>query len=206
VAWFPTCTCMGNSCVDTSLHLNPPTCARDSRTGRPTLYLCYNMAYHPRDQSMGTCQSKLGIVTGNPRVFQGYPYPYPPKTRTRAEGAGICGYGLRVWRVRRVRKPVRRVSWVSLFLHPFSTVSSEDPSPHQGHAIIDQPASSRSFVRHCHLHFVPPCAVANAAGIQHATTTTVATSSRHFVRVKHQCIPCASPPTRPPMPSSHLPL
>src|SRR5712691_13555563 len=51
----------------------------------------------------------LGIVTGNPRVFQGYPYPYPPKTRTRTHGTGFFGFGLRVRRVRRVRKPVRRV-------------------------------------------------------------------------------------------------
>ena len=44
----------------------------------------------------------VGIGTGNPRVFQGYPYPHPPKTRTRAQGAGFHGYGYRVLRVRRV--------------------------------------------------------------------------------------------------------
>ena len=53
--------------------------------------------------------SGLGIVTGNPRVFEGYPYPYPPKTRTRAQGKGFHGYGSRVLRVIRVKKPARRV-------------------------------------------------------------------------------------------------
>ena len=38
----------------------------------------------------------VGIITGNPGVFQGYPYPYPPKTHTRAEGTGIPRLGLRV--------------------------------------------------------------------------------------------------------------
>ena len=52
-----------------------------------------------------SCCLELGIVTGNPRVFEGYPYPYPPKTRTRAQGKGFHGYGSRVLRVIRVKKP-----------------------------------------------------------------------------------------------------
>ena len=51
----------------------------------------------------------LGIVTGNPGVFQGYPYPYPPKTRTRAQGTGFHGYGYGLPPGQRVRKPVQRV-------------------------------------------------------------------------------------------------
>jgi hypothetical protein len=41
-------------------------------------------------------ETYLGIVTGNPRVFEGHPYPYPPNTRTRTEGTGFCGLGSRV--------------------------------------------------------------------------------------------------------------
>ena len=35
----------------------------------------------------------LGIGTGNPGVFQGYPYPDPTKTRTRRQGKGFSGLG-----------------------------------------------------------------------------------------------------------------
>jgi hypothetical protein len=48
----------------------------------------------------------LGFAMGNPRVFEGYPYPCPPKTHTHAQGACFHGYGFRVLRVKRVRKPV----------------------------------------------------------------------------------------------------
>jgi hypothetical protein len=41
-------------------------------------------------------QGRVGIGTGYPRVFQGYPDPYPPNTLTRAEGEGICRLGSRV--------------------------------------------------------------------------------------------------------------
>jgi len=35
----------------------------------------------------------LGIVTGNPGVFQGYPDPDPVKTHTRSLGMGFTGSG-----------------------------------------------------------------------------------------------------------------
>jgi hypothetical protein len=34
-------------------------------------------------------QRRVGIITGNPGVFQGYPHPYPSKPT----GAGFRGYG-----------------------------------------------------------------------------------------------------------------
>ena len=36
---------------------------------------------------------QVGIVTGNPGVFQGYPDPGLVKTRTRPQGTGFTGYG-----------------------------------------------------------------------------------------------------------------
>src|ERR1700678_2420816 len=36
---------------------------------------------------------KLGIGTGNPGVFQGYPYPYPRKPLPMFKGTGFEGYG-----------------------------------------------------------------------------------------------------------------
>ena len=35
----------------------------------------------------------IGIVTGNPGVFQGYPYPYPDKPIPTNKGKGSCGFG-----------------------------------------------------------------------------------------------------------------
>ena len=40
--------------------------------------------------------SRVGIVTGNPGVFQGNPHPYPRKTAPAVTGRGFRGYGLRV--------------------------------------------------------------------------------------------------------------
>src|SRR5271155_5732832 len=37
--------------------------------------------------------SQLGIGTGNPGVFQGYPYPYPGKPVPVFQGTGFEGYG-----------------------------------------------------------------------------------------------------------------
>jgi hypothetical protein len=39
--------------------------------------------------------SPLGIVTGNPGVFQDYPDPYLVKTHTQRQGTGFTGYGYR---------------------------------------------------------------------------------------------------------------
>src|SRR5271168_4832056 len=36
---------------------------------------------------------ELGIGTGNPGVFQGYPYPYPGKPVPVFKGTGFEGYG-----------------------------------------------------------------------------------------------------------------
>jgi len=36
---------------------------------------------------------QLGIGTGNPGVFQGYPYPYPRKPVPVFKGTGCEGYG-----------------------------------------------------------------------------------------------------------------
>ena len=38
-------------------------------------------------------RSPLGIVRGNPGVFQSYPDPYPPKPVPLDEGRGFSGYG-----------------------------------------------------------------------------------------------------------------
>ena len=38
-------------------------------------------------------EKRIGIGTGNPGVFQGYPYPDPTKTRTRRQGKGFSGLG-----------------------------------------------------------------------------------------------------------------
>jgi hypothetical protein len=38
----------------------------------------------------------LGIGTGNPGVFPGYPYPYPSLPVPAHWGTGFCGYGSRV--------------------------------------------------------------------------------------------------------------
>jgi len=35
----------------------------------------------------------LGIITGNPGVFQGYPDPYPTKPVPTPKGKGYCGLG-----------------------------------------------------------------------------------------------------------------
>ena len=40
--------------------------------------------------------SQVGIVTGNPGVFQGNLHPYPRKTAPAVTGRGFRGYGLRV--------------------------------------------------------------------------------------------------------------
>ena len=40
----------------------------------------------------GLYMSQLGIVTGNPQVFQGYPDPDPVRTHTRPLGMGFAGY------------------------------------------------------------------------------------------------------------------
>ena len=37
--------------------------------------------------------SELGIVTGNPGVFQGYPYPYLRKPTPAPKGTGFDGLG-----------------------------------------------------------------------------------------------------------------
>ena len=51
-------------------------------------------------------QSHLGIGTGNPWVFQGYPYPYPSLSVPAHWGTGLTRYGYRVAAGTRVRKPV----------------------------------------------------------------------------------------------------
>ena len=47
-------------------------------------------AYALLDYAVLLC---LGIGTGNPGVFQGYPHPDPTKTRTRCQGKGFSGLG-----------------------------------------------------------------------------------------------------------------
>ena len=37
--------------------------------------------------------ARLGIVTGNPRVFQGYPDPYPPEPAPVARVGVLAGLG-----------------------------------------------------------------------------------------------------------------
>jgi hypothetical protein len=49
--------------------------------------------------------SFVGIVTGNPGVFQGYPYPYPSIPLPFVVGPGFNGLGSGVMRVQRVQKP-----------------------------------------------------------------------------------------------------
>jgi hypothetical protein len=39
---------------------------------------------------------QLGIITGNPGVFQGYPYPNPSKPVPLGWGTGLSVHGLRV--------------------------------------------------------------------------------------------------------------
>jgi hypothetical protein len=55
--------------------------------------------------SVGLGVLQLGIVTGNPRVFEGYPYLYLPKTQTCTQGKGFHGYRSWVLQVIQVRKP-----------------------------------------------------------------------------------------------------
>jgi hypothetical protein len=38
-------------------------------------------------------RARVGIVTGDPGVFQGHPYLYLPQTHTHAQGMGFHGYG-----------------------------------------------------------------------------------------------------------------
>ena len=40
-----------------------------------------------------SCTSWVGIITGNPGVFQGYPYPYPRKPVPAFKGRGFGGLG-----------------------------------------------------------------------------------------------------------------
>ena len=38
-------------------------------------------------------QRSVGIITGNPGVFQSYPDPYPTKPVPMKKGKGYCGLG-----------------------------------------------------------------------------------------------------------------
>jgi hypothetical protein len=49
--------------------------------------------YIPGNKSVPNPSEYLGIGTGNPGVFQGYPYPYPRKPVPVFKGTGFVGYG-----------------------------------------------------------------------------------------------------------------
>ena len=62
--------------------------------GRPRACTTSNWGWGAGGGGVGVCMLFcLGIVTGNPRVFQGYPDPDPVRTRTRPLGTGFAGYG-----------------------------------------------------------------------------------------------------------------
>jgi len=57
----------------------------------------------------------LGIVTGNPRVFQGYPDPDPVRTRTWPLGMGFAGYGYRYPSGHTDMRRVGSMGWVGMY-------------------------------------------------------------------------------------------
>ena len=60
----------------------------DSATHCPTL-----LPSHGETAAFEEDLRALGIGTGNPGVFQGYPHPYPRKPVPVSKGTGFDGYG-----------------------------------------------------------------------------------------------------------------
>ena len=95
-------------CMDVSQHCQEPFCQEHG--GWPTNWgcRCYKQHHHFvfKEKACSVCRSviwllwhspfclcRLGIATGNPGVFPGYPYPYPSLPVPVPWGTGLAGTG-----------------------------------------------------------------------------------------------------------------